>query len=437
TNRVLSCTTSALEPGQSGKISFGAVLSATLNNGSNVVNTAAIKSDENPSGTSDSTTTVVSGMPNLGITMDATPDAVVAGTPLTYVITISNANAITVSNIVVSDDLPAIGFWNSPVAPGWSCNGMATPLPATLRCSLPSLAPNTSSVITLSVVVSSSAASGSVLSNTASYTDSNTILGTSASASATVTRQAGLQFKMFAASSVSMAGMPMTYTMLITNTGPSDASGVTISDTIPASTTLVGISNGTCPDTVNPTRCVLNGSIAANSARSEVLTVTVSSTLTPVGRVLTNTASVTATELVGVAPSDVVTSTLDRKTSLNIVKSASPANQLLPGKTVTYTITVNNNAGQSSATSVQLTDTLPLSATFNVTPTIVPSGSCTKPTTTVFYCSAPTLASGATLTVTVGGATSDNLGATQPVTNTVSVSAVEAPSPVSDTYVNQ
>src|SRR5205085_3651114 len=88
-------------------------------------------------------------------------------------------------------------------------------------------------------------------------------------------------------------GSSLTYTLTATNTGPSVASNVTVTDTLPSGVTYASGSAG----------CVLSGSIVTctggtvtvGSSTTFTIVVTVNSSVAD-GTVLTNTAIVSATE---------------------------------------------------------------------------------------------------------------------------------------------
>src|SRR2546423_4951227 len=88
-------------------------------------------------------------------------------------------------------------------------------------------------------------------------------------------------------------GTNITYAIGVTNSGPSDAPGVTATDVVPAHTSFVSAtpSAGSCTGTSTVT-CSL-GSIASGAAVNLALVVKLDPT-TPGGTVIANTASVTS-----------------------------------------------------------------------------------------------------------------------------------------------
>ena len=117
-----------------------------------------------------------------------------------------------------------------------------------------------------------------------------------------------------------VAGNPLVYTITVTNTGPSDAAGVVVSDATP--TGLVFVSNtGDCT-TAFP--CAL-GVVPAGATRTITATFTVPITYPGLGPIV-NVASVSATTPDDTAANNTATveTTLNRNADVAISKSVSP-----------------------------------------------------------------------------------------------------------------
>jgi uncharacterized repeat protein (TIGR01451 family) len=91
-------------------------------------------------------------------------------------------------------------------------------------------------------------------------------------------------------------GAPLSYTLTITNNGPAPATGVSVSDTLPAGTTYAGASasQGTCSGTTTVT-CSLGTLNSIGSGPSNAATITIVAFAGTAGT-LTNTATVSANE---------------------------------------------------------------------------------------------------------------------------------------------
>src|SRR5439155_13099654 len=150
-----------------------------------------------------------------------------------------------------------------------------------------------------------------------------------------------------------VAGGPITYTVTVTNTGPSSAQGVFMTDVLPAEVTATGASG--CQVTPSEVTCVI-GTMAPGTVRQFVITGTVSP---DAPGVITNTASA-----FGTTP-DTNTNNNTKKDQAFVIRSVTLAvtkthepQTPTAGQEVTFTIGVTNN-GPSRATGVVITDLLP------------------------------------------------------------------------------
>jgi len=99
------------------------------------------------------------------------------------------------------------------------------------------------------------------------------------------------------------AGGDLTYTITVTNNGPSDANNITVTDALPAGTTFgsTASSTGSCAGTATVT-CTI-ASIPNGASATITLVVHVDPT-TPPGTVISNTASVSSPAEVTAATAD-------------------------------------------------------------------------------------------------------------------------------------
>ena len=123
----------------------------------------------------------------IATTMTDAPDPVFPGAPLTYTITVANGGPGAATGLTMTDTLPANTVFASLAAPaGWSCTTPAVGAGGTVTCTATSLAASTNAVFTLVVTVAPGVAGGTVLTNTASVTQTSTE-GTPGDESATTT----------------------------------------------------------------------------------------------------------------------------------------------------------------------------------------------------------------------------------------------------------
>ncbi len=187
------------------------------------------------------------------------------------------------------------------------------------------------------------------------------------------------------------AGEELTYTIVVTNGSPTDdATNTVITDTLDGNVSFASASDSGEYDAGAVTWDV--GLLAANNTISRTLVVTVDSAFS--GPSLQNTAEVTSTG--GVTDSDTINTVVNTEADLSISKSGS-ADSVRMGDTLTYTIIVTN-AGPSTATGVVVTDTKPVSVTFNDS---LSSSDCNETAPDTVTCNVNSLAPDLTTTLTI------------------------------------
>jgi uncharacterized repeat protein (TIGR01451 family) len=159
------------------------------------------------------------------------------------------------------------------------------------------------------------------------------------------------------------AGGLLTYTIVAANSGGANATGVTISDPLPANTSFVTGSVSLTPAGTgligDPPTLVSNLTITAGQSVTVTFTVRVDKPLLA-GTILTNTASLSSPQI-AFPLSSTVTTTVVATPSLNIVKSG-PATANV-GQTVVFTFSVTNN-GNTLLQNLVVEDNLAGPATF-------------------------------------------------------------------------
>jgi uncharacterized repeat protein (TIGR01451 family) len=151
-------------------------------------------------------------------------------------LTVSNAGPVGATDVVVSDPLPAGVAFVSASGDGWVCGLAAT----TVTCTRPSLAAGANAPgITIDV---DAPAEPQQLTNTASVSSSSGDAfpaNDSANETTTVTALADLALSKQANVGSVLPGAPVTYTLTVTNLGPSSAADLTLTDWLPAGSSFV------------------------------------------------------------------------------------------------------------------------------------------------------------------------------------------------------
>ncbi len=354
------------------------------------------------------------------------PDPILAGNDLTYTIVVTNNGPSDATNVQLTDTLPAGVTFSSANATAGTCNEAA----GTVTCDIGILANGASATSTIVVAVPSSAAdTATIAANSASVsadeTDPTPGNDTNDSGTSDVDREADLGLTKTKDPDPVLAGNDLTYTIVITNNGPSDATNVQVTDTLPAGVTF-GSANttaGTCGEAAGTVTCDI-GNLADGAIATSTIVVNVPASTADSGTIAANSASVTATETdptPGNDTNDSGTSDVDREADLGVTKTRD-ADPVLAGNNLTYTVTVTNN-GPSDASNVQISDPLPAGVTFSSANAT--AGTCGEAAGTV-TCDIGILANGAiatsTIVVTVPSNTSDSATI---AANSASVSADE------------
>lgn len=197
-----------------------------------------------------------------------------------------------------------------------------------------------------------------------------------------------------------LPGGTLTYTIVISNSGPADVNGALVTDNIPpqiASWTWVcaGATGGaTGCDGYGPGAANFTDTI--NLPVGSSITYTVNVTIAPAASgTLDNTVTVTPpTGIIETDPSDNSDTDSDRDAILSIDKDDG-LTTVAPGSIITYTLNIQN-LGAQDLTAVRVTDTLPAEVTFQ---SAVPAPSTISGSTLEW--TGISLAAGASTTITV------------------------------------
>ncbi len=283
---------------------------------------------------------------DLKIHKAVSPAFPVVGDSVFYTITVTNFGPGTATNAVVTDHVPSgINYEANVSSAGFYDVG-------TGKWTIPAIAANASETLQLIGIKNTPNLVTNIVQLTSmDQTDPN---GSDNCDSVTIPIQvADLKIKKTVNPNPPQYGTDATFTITVTNNGPSAATGVYACDSLPAGLSYISssVSKGTY-NSVNGQWAI--GTIAANDSCTLTVTATVNSSSD-----LKNIATITASHEIDPTLGDRADTLAFTASSANlsvtkIVSDAAPAD----GATITYTITVHN-AGPTTSTGCTLVDHLP------------------------------------------------------------------------------
>jgi uncharacterized repeat protein (TIGR01451 family) len=223
---------------------------------STIFNTASVSSSTpDPDSANDAATagTDVSPLADLSVTKSDSPDPVAPGSNVEYTILLNNNGPNTARNLALSDTLPPGTTFVSATQPNGPTFTLSTPAvgaTGTVTATKSTFAASDAATFKIVVHVGSGVADGTTLSNTASVTsdtdDPNTA-DNSDTETTLVNEFAELSVSKLASPDPVLAGNNITYTIEVSNAGPTQAQSVQLSDAVPVGTTFVSASQTSGP----------------------------------------------------------------------------------------------------------------------------------------------------------------------------------------------
>ncbi|MEU5980120.1 hypothetical protein [Streptomyces sp. NPDC047315] len=354
-NGMLSCTGGALAVDDSVEITLTgtAALGAT-----SIENTAKVfgnDPDPDPDNNEDTTTTTVAPSVDLGVTKTG-PATAIAGEDVSYTITVTNNGPSNSTGWTVTDEIPATLRNAATTTPGCSVTGQ------TLTCEGGALAVGDSATVTLT---------GTAAANATRIVNPVTVEGNEPdptpdnnedTVTTTLERRVDLAVTKTGPATVA-AGGDVSYTITVTNNGPSDSTGWGLNDPIPAGLENAATTTPGCSIGADGLTCI-GGPLAVGDSRE----ITLTGTAAPDATSIVNTAVVDGNDPDPDPGNDEDTTTTKVNQSVDLaVAKVGPA-EVTAGGRVLYRITVTNN-GPSDSTGWTLTDTIPLALRDAATPT--------------------------------------------------------------------
>lgn len=387
-------------------------------------------------------TTLITNDPAIDISKTG-PAQMKAGEEVSYQLVITNFGVSDARGIIIQDIVPAAITnvkWTSSVTGSGNIISGATGTGNNVTLDA-DLTAGTANHIFVNITGKLAASYTGILTNSASVVVPGKDTARSDSIITTVINAPGIQVVKSAPDTIP-AGSNITFTVTVTNIGPSDAPAVTIADIVPAAVQNVTWSAVTAGNASVQTgagsgsNISLNGAVAAGAGNS--ITLTIHGTINPAATGdIKNTATVTPAGNTPVTSNE--TTTHIGKQSALILSKTGPAEVPAGGKIV-YQITLHNN-GPSDAIGLQLRDTVPV-AIGNVIWRAVATGNAVihgnaLDTGNLVNISAD-IAAGATngVVVTIEG-TTDPAYTGVPLRNTAYVTSPDMPVTVTDTLITK
>ena len=410
----IACTNAAMPPSATATFAFvlhipaGTPSATSFTNIATATTDAFDPNDENNAGVAATTTPAV--IADLAVTKTA-PGVAAPDTDVTFTISVTNGGPAAAIDVTLVDPLPAGTTFVSLVqnsGPAMSCTTPAVGSGGTVTCTAATLAAGATAAFALTAHVAPDAVLDEFLTNIASVSgasfDPN--VENNAGAAAVLVSQVDVAVTK-TGPAVASGGANLSYTLTVSNAGPSIANDVVLTDALPPGTTFVSLvqQNGPAPSCVAPAvgttgtiQCSFS-TFGPGASAQFLLTIN-----TGAAASISNTATV-STASFDTDPgngSSTVTTAVNQSADLGVSKTG-PAT-IIAGGSAAYSLTVTN-AGPSAAANVTLTDPTPTNTTFSsLEQTSGPAFSCATPAvggTGTIACSLASLAPGGTATFSV------------------------------------
>ncbi len=260
---VVTCTNPSFAPGT---VNFTLAAQVAQISGGSVTNDVSISTtsmDNVLPNNQDSVTSTVITRADLSVTKTG-PATIAPGNDIDYAIGVTNIGPSDAQSVTLTDNITR-PFVSLTSPGGWSCTTPAVGATGLITCTIPTLASGTNASFTLTLAATTPGSSSNTAQATSAITDpvpSNN----SATATTNVVSPATLTVQKTIASGAAVAGTNVTYSVVITNNGPStqfDNPGNEMDDQLPAGLTLLSATatSGTAVADLPNNRVTWNGSI--------------------------------------------------------------------------------------------------------------------------------------------------------------------------------
>jgi uncharacterized repeat protein (TIGR01451 family) len=375
----IQCTIASLASGASADV----VVTSTINAPGAFQNNASVSTndqiDPDSSNNSSQLNAVATTQADISVVKSiVTAGPYYAGESITYTLTVHNNGASASTHLTVTDT-PT----NMTITSASSNDNAGNHHCDSFPCTFGSPLANTHTVI---ITVTATITAAGAFSNTATVSgndfDPDTSNNSSTAGGTAVAAADVSMTKTLTTAGPYNVGQSVTYTLVVANAGPSTATNVQVTDT-PTHLTIANVSGSGC----SALPCTI-ASLASGANTTITVTVTINASGT-----FDNSATATPAEFdpnTANNTDNTGNSGSTQSADVSLVKTLTTSGPFIVGQPVSYTIVVAN-AGPSTATNVQVTDT-----PTNMTLTSVSGGGCSA-----FPCTIASLASGANVTINV------------------------------------
>ena len=379
-----------------------------------------------PGSVTASVTTNVVAAADLAVSMTGPSGPTLVGQNLVYVVTVTNNGPSDATGVILTDTLPVGTVFISATPDSGPAPTLSRGVLTDAYGALPS-----GSTFKLTLIVAAGVVTVPTATNTATVSANQAddiAANNTASFSSVVSPLADVGVTVTASPQPVNVGGLLTYTVTVTNIGPSAASGVLLNDVLPASVTFVSVTADSGPAPVESAGTVTDAIDVLAAGQSVVVTIMVMPTAASPPSITDNATVISSEADPNTANNSAsVQSTVVPVADLSIVALTAAPNPATEGSTVTITFVVTNY-GPSTSTAVEVTETLPAGLIF--LSGSADGGAVTAASGTV---NAPVgdLAPGASSTVTIVA----SVATTGPLTvsATTASASVTDPNPVDNT----
>jgi uncharacterized repeat protein (TIGR01451 family) len=316
----ITCTGTTLASGASFSLPLTVKVNAGTAAGTVITATPSVSSTSRdpylPNNTATiSATVVAAGSGDVQVTISNSPNPVSPAENYTYTVTATNNGPAAAATDTVTIPVPAgTGFQSMATPAGWSCTTPSVGSSGNITCTIASFAANASATFSPIVQVNPTTAAGTTLTctSTISTTSTDSIASNNtASTTNLVVARTSADVGIVKTDSPDPVGVGqlITYRLTVTNNGPAIATNVTVSDPLPSTVDLstaipsIGTCSNNLPTTPTTITCSLGTLPVGNSQYVDVIV------QANTAGTVTNTATVTRTEVDSVPANDSSTAT--------------------------------------------------------------------------------------------------------------------------------